>query len=78
MLDRLAPQWDLAGVIVEPFLNALKYASCSQRRMRRSFPVVHLSSITQRWHAPVQYECSVFPASLFVKRYVSLSPAGQM
>ncbi len=27
-------------------------------------------------HASVQYECSVFPASVFVKRYVSRSPAG--
>ena len=26
MLDGLAPQWDLAGIIVEPLLNALKYA----------------------------------------------------
>ena len=40
--------------------------------------VVQLPLIAQLLQASVQYERSVFPASVFVKRYVSCAPAGQI
>jgi hypothetical protein len=43
MLDRLAAQAHLVRVPVEPRLHtASRTASCSQREIRRSLPVVHL------------------------------------
>ena len=41
MLDRLPAYAHLVRVPIEPRLHRLKTASCSQRDIRRSLPVVH-------------------------------------
>src|SRR6266566_4840665 len=54
MLDGLAAKSHLRWVSIEPRLYSLKVASCSQREIRLSFPVVHWPFSAQPWQEVVQ------------------------